>query len=79
MHCIPVTEYNSSHNNPCVQCNLGITNFLVSYTCEIRFHDVILRENSKTWPNEHVLDPSFSNSLRLIQLCDKKNLTFVDC
>ena len=31
----------SSHNNPCFQCNIAITNFLVSYTCEIRFHDVI--------------------------------------
>ena len=30
-----------SHNNPCFQCNIAITNFLVSHTCEIRFHDVI--------------------------------------
>ena len=29
-----------SHNNPCFQCNIAITNFLVSNTCEIRFHDV---------------------------------------
>ena len=32
---------NLSHNNPCFQCNTAITNFLVSNTCEIRFHDVI--------------------------------------
>ena len=30
-----------SHNNPCFQCNTAITNFLISNTCEIRFHDVI--------------------------------------
>ena len=30
-----------SHNNPCFQCNIAITNFLVSNTLEIRFHDVI--------------------------------------
>ena len=30
-----------SHNNPCFQCNIAITNFLVCNTCEIRFHDVI--------------------------------------
>ena len=29
------------HNKPCFQCNIAITNFLVSNTCEIRFHDVI--------------------------------------
>ena len=47
-----------SHNNPCFQCNTAITNFLVSNTCEIRFHDVICQstvpmyspaKNSKTW------------------------------
>ena len=32
-----------SHNNPCFQCNIAITNFLVPNTCEIRFHDVIYR------------------------------------
>ena len=32
-----------SHNDPCFQCNIAITNFLVSHTCEIRFHDVIFR------------------------------------
>ena len=30
-----------SHNNPCFQSNIAITNFLVSHTCVIRFHDVI--------------------------------------
>ena len=30
-----------SHSNPCFQCNIAIMNFLVSNTCEIRFHDVI--------------------------------------
>ena len=30
-----------SHNDPCFQGNIAITNFLVSNTCEIRFHDVI--------------------------------------
>ena len=30
-----------SHNHFCFQCNIAITNFLVSHTCEIRFHDVI--------------------------------------
>ena len=30
-----------SHNNPCFQYNIAITNFLVSNTCEIRFHDVM--------------------------------------
>ena len=48
-----------SRNNPCFRCNIAITNFLVSNTCEIRFHDitlficlhhdVILRKNSKIW------------------------------
>ena len=30
-----------SHNNPCFPFNIAITNFLVSHTCEIKFHDVI--------------------------------------
>ena len=30
-----------SHNNPCFQGNIAITNFLVQHTCEIRFHDFI--------------------------------------
>ena len=32
-----------SHNNPCFPCNIAITNFLILYTCEIRFYDVIVR------------------------------------
>ena len=42
-------------------------------------HDVIQRKNSKTWPNEYVLHPYFFNLIPWIQLCDQKNLTFVDC
>ena len=47
-----------SHNKPCFQCNIAITNFLVFNMCEIRFHDVIGQstvsmysnaKNSKTW------------------------------
>ena len=34
-------EKGLSHNKPCFQCNLAITNFLVLHTCEISFHDVI--------------------------------------
>ena len=80
-----------SHNNLCFQCNTAITNFLVSNTYEIRFNDVIgqstvpvfLRKNSKTWLT-YIFKwvyfvPLFFNTIRLIQLCDKKNLTFVDC
>ena len=29
------------YNNPCFQCNIAITNFLVSHACEIRFNDFI--------------------------------------
>ena len=36
-----IPDWLLSHNNPCFQCNIAITNFLVSNTCEIRFHDVI--------------------------------------
>ena len=32
-----------SHNNPFFPCNIAITNFPVSHTCKIRFHDVIHR------------------------------------
>ena len=35
------TKCNLSHNSPYFQCNIAITNFLVSQTCEIIFHDVI--------------------------------------
>ena len=30
-----------SHNNPCFQCYIAITNILVLHTCAIRFHDAI--------------------------------------
>ena len=30
-----------SHKNSCFQCNIAITNFLVSNMCEIRFNDII--------------------------------------
>ena len=62
-----------SHNNACFPCNIAITNFLVSHTYEIRFHDVIGRSNvhmytyakilkygRPTWPHVYVLDPYFS-------------------
>ena len=32
-----------SLNNSCFQCNIAITNFLGSYMCELRFHDIIGR------------------------------------
>ena len=32
-----------SHNNPCFPCKIAITNFLILYTCEIRFYDIIDR------------------------------------
>ena len=38
-------EIHLSHNNPCFQCNIAITNFLVSRTCEIRFNDIIGQSN----------------------------------
>ena len=36
-----MTKWILSHNNPCFQCYIAITNFLVSHTCEISFHDLI--------------------------------------
>ena len=36
-----VTENDLSHNNPRFPYNIAITNFLILYTCEIRFYDVI--------------------------------------
>ena len=66
-----------SHNNLCFQCNIAITNFLGSHTCQMRFHDVIgqntvpmysyakiLKHGRPTWPCEYVSDSYFSiNSL----------------
>ena len=67
-----------SHKNPCFQCNVAITNFLVSHTCEIRFNDFIgqstvpMYSYSKIpkhgWPWRTL----FFNLIRWIQLCDKK-------
>ena len=55
-----------------------MTSYIALYICLHR--EVILRKNSKTWPDEYVLDDPYSfYSIRLIQLCDKNNLTFVDC
>ena len=57
----------------CFQCNTAITNFLISNTCEIRFHDIIgqsavpmysyakiQKHGRPPWPNKYVLDPYFS-------------------
>ena len=32
-----------SHKNPCFPCNTAVTNFLISHTHKVRFHDVIDR------------------------------------
>ena len=32
-----------SHNNSCFPCYIAIMNYLILYTCEIRFYDVIDR------------------------------------
>ena len=66
------TEAILSHNNPCFQCNIAITIFLVSHTFEIRFNDVIgqntvpmysyakiPKHGLPTWRNEYVLEPYF--------------------
>ena len=81
-----------SHNSPCFQSNIAITNFLVLHMSEIRFHDVIdqstvhmysYAKNSKTWLTKIAkwvcFGVLFFNSIRWIQLCYQKNLTFVDC
>ena len=69
----PIHDKFLSYNNPCFQCNAAITKFVISNTCEIRFHDVIgqstvpmysyakiLKHGRPTRPNEYVLDPYFS-------------------
>ena len=71
---------------------IAITNFLVLHHCEIRFHDVIDRTvhnyvyimtSSYAKIPRHgkmsVLEPYFLIWFRWTQLCDKKNLTFVNC
>ena len=37
------TAHYLSHNHPCFQYNIVNTNFLVSNTCKIKFHDIIYR------------------------------------
>ena len=69
-----------------------MTYFLISHTYEIILNDVIGRStvpmysyakiskhSLSLWSNEYVLEPYIFNLIRWIQLCDKKNLTFVDC
>ena len=74
-----------SHNNPYFQCNIAITNFLVSHTCEIRFHDVIGESTNdvKAKILKHGCMTMFSNHkfylIRWFQSCGKNNLTFVVC
>ena len=84
----PIFNCVLSHNNPCFQCNIAIANCLLSHTCEIRFNDALCRciptqKNSKTWLTYMAkwvfLEPYFSNLIRWIHLCDKKNPKFVDC
>ena len=79
-----------SHNNPCFQCNIAITNFFDSHTCEIRFRDVIGQstiymyffptQKFKNMVDVHGIPSMFFNLNGWIQLCGKKkNLSFVDC
>ena len=80
-----------SHNNPCFPCNIAIMNFLILYMCKIRFYDVIDRTVNTFTPWRHptqnfqnmakwvCFGPLLFNLICLTQLCDKKNLTFVDC
>ena len=85
-----VLDKDLSHNNPCFPCSIPITNFLVKNKCEVRFHDVInctvhvftswchpteKFQNKAKWV---CFGPLFFNLIRWIQLCDKKNLTFID-
>ena len=82
----------SSHNSPCFRCNIAITNFLVSHTCEIKFNDVIGQSTlylcipAPKFQNMADLHGKMSmfwnlflNLIRWIQLYDKKSQTFVDC
>ena len=63
-----------SHSNPFSKCNIAITNFIVSHTCEIRFNDVIVKALYICIPtqkfqnvadlhggDEYVLEPYFLN------------------
>ena len=88
----PVKENILSHNDPCFQSNIAVRNLPVSHMCEVKFHDVIGKstvhlysyaKHSKAWLNymakQVCFGPLFFNLIVWIQLCDKKNLTFVDC
>ena len=78
------------HNNPCFPCNIAITNFLILYTYEIRFYDTIdctvhtftswrhLTQKFQSTAKRVCFGPLIFNLIRFIQLCDKKNLTFVN-
>ena len=58
-------------------------NFLVSHTCEIRFHDITGQTTVHMYPyakfqnmadlHEYILDPYFF-VIRWIQSCDKKKI-----
>ena len=65
--CYPDTPNHTGHivfyhiTTSCFKCNIAITKFLVSHTCEIRFHDVIGRStlhmysNAKTYGLPHMI------------------------
>ena len=90
-NCYSKNNWFLSHSNPCFQCNVSIMNFLVSNTCEIRFHDIIVnivriftswhhpKQKLKNMARWICFGPLFFNLICWIQLCDKKNLTLVDC
>ena len=79
-----------SHKNPYFWCDIATTNFLVLHMCEIRFHDVINRtvhmltlwchpmQKSQNMTKWICFGPLISNLICWIQLCDKKNWTFID-
>ena len=50
--------FDLSHNNPFFQCNIAITNFLVSHTCEIRFNDVIGQSTIRMYSYAEILKHS---------------------
>ena len=71
-----------SHDNPCFQCNITFTNFLVSHTCEIRFHDVISQITSdvKVKILHDQMSMFWNLTFNLIRwIFDKNNLALVDC
>ena len=42
-----------SHNNLCFQCNIAITNFLVSHTWEITFDDFTIESTVHVYVLKH--------------------------